>query len=502
MAYAAGDVINFAYTGAAQTVKLPPGRYKLEVWGAKGGQRRTSYGSGGLGGYSVGELSLDDETDLIAQVGGAGSRMTSSTAGGGGYNGGGNSKYYGGGGGGATDFRIGQNSLYARVIVAGGGGGAQGRGSANYKASGGAGGGSSGQSGGYFGTNVASSSGGQGGTQTAAGGVVNSSYGNTAGSFGVGGDGSYSSSTYCGVGAGGGGWYGGGTGQYRYSGGGGGSGFVWTGQNAPSGYLLSSKYCLTNASTVAGTASFTDPDGTTVTGHSGAGYARITVLEIYTLAPDPVRDLAASVGNGTVTLSWSASEGASGYRLSRDGVQLSDQTDLTFTDTVAKNQSYVYSVIAYNDEGESNPAELTVFVPLVPPGCPQNFRQTEQTYFTIGLAWDAVSGANGYKLYKDGALLSTQTGTTYTDVGMMPAESHTYTLTAYNDDGDSAAVSLTAATKTAEYYIVTPVIHSASFSVNPADMNTSTVLTVTVTDEFMILEPDFWYSDETYSGEV
>lgn len=40
-----------------------------------------------------------------------------------GYNGGGNASQYGNsGGGGGTDIRIGENSLYNRVIVAGGGG--------------------------------------------------------------------------------------------------------------------------------------------------------------------------------------------------------------------------------------------------------------------------------------------------------------------------------------------------------------------------------------------
>lgn len=51
MSYAAGDVINFAYTGAKQIVTLPPGRYKLECWGAQGGYRsNASYG--GKGGYA------------------------------------------------------------------------------------------------------------------------------------------------------------------------------------------------------------------------------------------------------------------------------------------------------------------------------------------------------------------------------------------------------------------------------------------------------------------
>ena len=135
------------------------------------------------------------------------------------------------------------------------------------------------------------------------------------------------------------------------------------------------------------------------------------------------------------------------------------------------------------------------------PETPGNFSQTSQDYFSIGLSWDAVADAEGYRLYKDGDLLADQTATAYTDSGMMPDERHVYTLIAYNADGESDPAALTAKTKFA-YYVIQPFFHSAAFSVNPAEMNQSTVLTVEVTDEFKILEPDFFYSGEIYSGEV
>ena len=85
-------------------------------------------------------------------------------------------------------------------------------------------------------------------------------------------------------GAGGGGWYGGGTGHsdtgtgyVNYSGGG--SGFVNTAANAgyrPSGYT---GLQLDSGSTQDGSTSFASPSGGNETGHSGNGYARITVLE-------------------------------------------------------------------------------------------------------------------------------------------------------------------------------------------------------------------------------
>ena len=35
-----GDILNFNYTGAVQSVTLPKGIYTLECWGAQGGNRR------------------------------------------------------------------------------------------------------------------------------------------------------------------------------------------------------------------------------------------------------------------------------------------------------------------------------------------------------------------------------------------------------------------------------------------------------------------------------
>ena len=263
---------------------------------------------------------------LYLYTGGSGS--TGKTAGG--FNGGGKRSTYNGGGG-ASDIRIGQDSLNARVMVAGGGGSD----GASNKA-GGYGGGANGEArtdsygtGGYSGTQtgVSSSS-----WQT---GTVPTSLTTQAGAyagFGFGGNGINRSSGY--GGAGGGGWYGG-SGAYPDSsgdddrGGGGGSGFVWTGSNAPSGYLLDAGHYLTNASTAAGNSTFAAPGGGTETGHAGDGYVRVTALEVFPTVPDT----------------------------------------------------------------------------------PGNFRQTSQEYFSIGLAWDAVE-ATGYRLYRDGTLISTQAGTT------------------------------------------------------------------------------------------
>ena len=72
---------------------------------------------GGKGAYSEGYITLNDNTAVYAYVGGSGNTGGIT----GGFNGGGPRATYAGGGG-ASDIRIGNDSLYARVIVAGGGG--------------------------------------------------------------------------------------------------------------------------------------------------------------------------------------------------------------------------------------------------------------------------------------------------------------------------------------------------------------------------------------------
>lgn len=270
-----GDILNFDYTGAVQSVTLPKGTYKLECWGAQGGNRSQDSASAtvtgsGLGGYSIGILTLTQLTTCYIYVGGQGG-MSSSTGNvkvEGGFNGGGFASHEstgepGNGGGGATDVRIAQDSLYARIIVAGGGGGS----------------GEDNETGGYGGGET----GGAGSGNTSLTQASQTSGGTNSFGFGLGGN------TYNG-GAGGGGWYGGAS---RYSvssystgsdseGGGGGSGYVYTSstaKNYPSGCLLNSSYYLTDAQTIAGNNSFVSPTGSSETGHSGNGYCRITVIE-------------------------------------------------------------------------------------------------------------------------------------------------------------------------------------------------------------------------------
>lgn len=302
-----GDILNCPYSGTYKFITLPKGTYKLECWGAQGGNGTASPSNnsqlfGGKGGYSYGVFSSTSDTVLYLYSGGQGSTATGSTSSGpnGGYNGGGAGSKNGsnnsntqtsGGGGGATHIATTSgllntlsSSTASILLIAGGGGGAGGwYGSFSTQSS----------NGGYGGGNSGGSAA-NGGGYSVSGGTQSSGY-----SFGQG----ASASTHVDQGGGGGGYYGGycstGTSDSNICGGGGGSGYINTSK-------------LTSASTIAGNTSFTSPTGEVETGHSGNGYIRITIQSIVNWAYSTV-SISAPTYNKQNTSSWTLIPSACRY---------------------------------------------------------------------------------------------------------------------------------------------------------------------------------------------
>jgi hypothetical protein len=273
------------YTGTIREVIIPEtGTYRLEVWGAQGGDSYNSSSGewrfGGRGGYSHGELQLTAGRTLYVGVGEQGLQNGAASFNGGGKSGG----NYSASGGGATHIALMDGPLkdlaaYKTtdvLIVAGGGGGSgtQSTSSGANTSKGGAGGGTSGLpgEGGKIGSSYDIT--GKGGTQAAGGaaGSGQAAYGYPdPGTFGQGS--ATPAATYPSWNSGGGGgFYGGGAsaGESGYiAGAGGGSGYVKITGSAP---------LLSDEETIAGDTPFPAPGGGTETGHSGDGYARITKL--------------------------------------------------------------------------------------------------------------------------------------------------------------------------------------------------------------------------------
>ena len=288
--YSAGESWTFDYTG--EVTNFNPacsGNYKLEVWGASGGDTVSTTKRGGYGGYSTGTINLSKNNKIYIAVGGRGEdgkNYGGETVGG--FNGGGAGKSWNepqskaGSGGGAThiaykdgllkDLSDSKNSV---IIVAGAGGGAHYTNGAN--------GAIAGNGGGFKGTPLtkmlsdARLSGRISNPGTQDEGGCNTS-GNSCGGFGYGGD-PYEKPMYTHEkkGSGGGaGWYGG-SGAYLNSGSGG-SGYI--GYSALKDKYMTCFECEESNDT--GTKTITNEcvsnDPTSDCSKIGNGYVKITYL--------------------------------------------------------------------------------------------------------------------------------------------------------------------------------------------------------------------------------
>jgi chitodextrinase len=96
---------------------------------------------------------------------------------------------------------------------------------------------------------------------------------------------------------------------------------------------------------------------------------------------------------------------------------------------------------------------------LVPPSAPSGLTATSVGQTQVGLAWTAATddvGVTGYQVLRDGFLVGTPSGTAYTDTGLAPAGTYTYTVRAVDGAGNlgpaSNAVTVTTTAASSELY--------------------------------------------------
>ena len=256
------------------SVTFSSGKFKIEVWGASGGDTYGPNGNsrtnqGGFGGYLSGIIKLNNTTTFSFYIGTKGDDGKHEQFGNGGYNGGANGgndpvshNCASGGGGGATDMRY-STDLDSRIIVAGGGGSG-----GCYKK-----GGKGGDGGGLYGLpgkprDGGTSPGGEGGTQESGASLGNGASGSNGDEVG---------------GSGGGGYYGGkgapSTNDASGSGGGGGGSSYISGFP---GCLSNQFYQFQNAFTISGGNKMPSKDDLNSfidEGNHGNGAVRITTVK-------------------------------------------------------------------------------------------------------------------------------------------------------------------------------------------------------------------------------
>jgi chitodextrinase len=176
--------------------------------------------------------------------------------------------------------------------------------------------------------------------------------------------------------------------------------------------------------------------------------------------PTTPGNLAASnITSNSVTLGWTASTdniGVEGYRIYRDSVLIDTVTGLSFNNTgLSTGTLYHYSVVAFDAAGNVSPAATVDATTLSPdteaPTNPTSLASTPG-FSQIALTWSASTdnvGVTGYRVLREGSLVTTVPTPGYTDTGLASATEFDYEVIAVDAAGNlSGAATLTTSTLT------------------------------------------------------
>jgi chitodextrinase len=158
----------------------------------------------------------------------------------------------------------------------------------------------------------------------------------------------------------------------------------------------------------------------------------------------------------TVELDWQAASddvGVTAYRVFRNGALIATVTGTGHVDeAVTVGTTYRYTVRAVdavgNVSGVSAEVALTV-QDVTPPGVPQGLTG-QQVGTTVDLDWQAASddvGVTAYRVFRNGALIATVTGTGHVDGTVAVGSTYQYRVSARdaagNESAQSASISVT-----------------------------------------------------------
>lgn len=177
-------------------------------------------------------------------------------------------------------------------------------------------------------------------------------------------------------------------------------------------------------------------------------------LVIDTTAPSiPSGVTASQTTDRTVSLGWTASTdnvGVAGYQVLRNGVVVTSTSGTSYVDSgLTASTSYTYSILAFdaagNQSAKSSNLVVTTQVPDTQaptvPGAPVSSTVTPSS---LNLSWAGSTdnyGVKQYLIFRNAVQVGTSLTTAYSDLGLSPSTSYSYTIKAEDAAGNTSALS-------------------------------------------------------------
>jgi hypothetical protein len=144
-----------------------------------------------------------------------------------------------------------------------------------------------------------------------------------------------------------------------------------------------------------------------------------------------------SATNSSITMSWIAVPGATGYKILRNGVVLGSSSATTGTLMgLSAGTAYNVQVLAYMGTVDGPLSSNVVMNTLLGP--PVGLAFTNATASTLNFSWTALTGATGYKIYKNGIYATSVATTAGSLSGLAASTSYSVQIQAYSGSGDGA----------------------------------------------------------------
>ncbi|MDP8218347.1 MAG: Ig-like domain repeat protein, partial [Candidatus Theseobacter exili] len=162
-----------------------------------------------------------------------------------------------------------------------------------------------------------------------------------------------------------------------------------------------------------------------------------------------------SISPNQIELKWnnaSDNVGVAGYKIYRNGDFINTVSAPSYSDTnLIPSSNYTYHITAFDKAGNESTQskQLKTSTPEPPdtnaPSIPNKLKAKALSPVEIYLNWNKSTddtGVSGYLIYRNGNILTTITGTSYSDKGLSPSTQYEYNVSAFDETGNESKPSV------------------------------------------------------------